>query len=119
MDKYSFINYVFYLISLKMTDLMDALRQNAPKQIGGLEVLCVSDYKTSVQTDCKTGKTAAITLPKSNVLCYDLPDGNKVIVRPSGTEPKLKVYLTAVAADLAAAQEITDRLAADFKEKVK
>ncbi len=103
----------------KMTDLMDALRQNAPKQIGGLEVLCVSDYKTSVQTDCKTGKTAAITLPKSNVLCYDLPDGNKVIVRPSGTEPKLKVYLTAVAADLAAAQEITDRLAADFKEKVK
>jgi len=53
------------------------------------------------------------------VLCYGLPGGNKVIVRPSGTEPKLKVYLTAVAEDLAAAQVITDRLAADFKEKVK
>ena len=103
----------------KMTDLMDALRNNAPKTIGGMDVLTVADYKTSVETDCATGNTTPITLPKSNVLCYGLPGGNKVIVRPSGTEPKLKVYLTAVAADIAAAQEITDRLAADFKEKVK
>ena len=103
----------------KMTELMDALRANAPKTIGGMEVLTVADYKTSVETECATGKTTAITLPKSNVLCYGLPGGNKVIVRPSGTEPKLKVYLTAVASDLAAAQAITDRLADDFKEKVK
>ena len=103
----------------KMTELMDELRNHTPKTIGGLEVLGVADYKTSVETDLVTGKTTPITLPKSNVLCYRLPDGNKAIVRPSGTEPKLKVYLTAVAEDLAAAQVITDRLAADFKEKVK
>ncbi len=103
----------------KMTELMDALRANAPKTIGGMDVLTVADYKTSLSTDLATGEQTAITLPKSNVLCYGLPGGNKVIVRPSGTEPKLKVYLTAVAEDLAAAQVITDRLAADFKEKVK
>ena len=103
----------------KMTELMDSLRNVTPKAIGGLEVLRVSDYKTSLVTDIATGETTPITLPKSNVLCYDLPGGNKAIVRPSGTEPKLKVYLTAVAKDLAAAQVITDRLAADFKEKVK
>ena len=103
----------------KMTELMDSLRNDTPKAIGGLEVLRVSDYKTSLVTDIATGETTPITLPKSNVLCYDLPGGNKAIVRPSGTEPKLKVYLTAVAKDLAAAQVITDRLAADFKEKVK
>ncbi len=103
----------------KMTDLMDALRADAPKTIGGMDVLTVADYKTSVETECATGRQTAITLPKSNVLCYGLPGGNKVIVRPSGTEPKLKVYLTAVAADAQAAQAITDRLAADFKEKVK
>ena len=103
----------------KMTDLMDALRADAPKTIGGMNVLTVADYKTSVETECATGRQTAITLPKSNVLCYGLPGGNKVIVRPSGTEPKLKVYLTAVAADAQAAQAITDRLAADFKEKVK
>ena len=103
----------------KMADLMEAFRRAPLQSIGGMKVLAVADYKTGLETELATGKQTAITLPKSNVICYSLPNDNKVIVRPSGTEPKIKIYLTAVAPTYAEAKEITDRLAADMQQKVK
>ena len=79
----------------KMAGIMDTLRENPPKEIAGYAVTAVSDYKTS-KTTLTDGKEEVIELPKSNVLAFALEKGNKVIVRPSGTEPKIKAYITAV-----------------------
>ena len=72
----------------KMTDMMDALRNEPPVEINGSKVVWVGDYKTGKTTDGETG------LPKSNVLSYRMESGDSVIVRPSGTEPKIKIYIT-------------------------
>lgn len=94
----------------KMAEIMDGLRNNAPKSISDYKVTKIDDYKTSLSTDTQTGKAAEITLPKSNVLAYALTDGNKLIVRPSGTEPKIKAYVTAVGKDKSSAEIIADKL---------
>lgn len=95
----------------KMADMMTTLRQKPPKSIGGMEVVRIANYWESKATDLKSGKTEDITLPKSNVLSYSLPDDNKVIIRPSGTEPKIKIYITAHAATRDDAEKLTDVLA--------
>lgn len=95
----------------KMAALMDGLRENAPTEIAGLPVLSVSDYKKQETMDTVTGQKTPIDLPVSNVLRYALPDGSAVIVRPSGTEPKIKIYITAVAADRAGAQALGEKIA--------
>ncbi len=97
----------------KMADIMESLRNNAPSQFGGMAVTKIDDYKTSVSTDISTGSTDRIDLPKSNVLAYTLTGGNKLIVRPSGTEPKIKAYITAVGNSKDNAQKIADKLLAD------
>lgn len=79
----------------KMADMMEDLRNNPPKEIAGADVVKMSDYKLSVTKDTVTGEETEIKLPKSNVLSFIMPDNSKVIVRPSGTEPKIKVYITA------------------------
>lgn len=96
----------------KMANIMDTLRNNAPTEFAGMTVTKIDDYKTSVSTDIESGATSVIELPKSNVLAYTLTDGNKVIVRPSGTEPKIKAYITAIGKNREEAQEIADRLLA-------
>ena len=96
----------------KMAGIMDTLRNNAPAEFAGMTVTKIDDYKTSVSTDVASGDTSVIELPKSNVLAYTLTDGNKVIVRPSGTEPKIKAYITAIGKDREEAQAIADRLLA-------
>ena len=100
----------------KMSDMMTALRNNPPKTIAGEEVITVSDYFTHTCTDTKTGNVSEITLPKSNVLSYKLPGGSGVIVRPSGTEPKIKIYITAVAKNRALAEEKTKAISADIEK---
>ncbi len=75
----------------KMADMMESLRNDPPKEINGSKVVWVGDYKTGKTTDGETG------LPKSNVLSYRMESGDTVIVRPSGTEPKIKIYITAKA----------------------
>ena len=79
----------------KMSDIMNSLRENAPESFAGKKVVKVADYKTSKMVDVVTGEESVINLPKSNVLSYSLEDNSKVIVRPSGTEPKIKIYITA------------------------
>lgn len=80
----------------KMAEIMDNLRNNTPESIDGKKVVAVSDYKLSTATNLETNEVEVINLPKSNVLSYSLEGGNAVIVRPSGTEPKIKLYLTSV-----------------------
>lgn len=102
----------------KMAQIMDTLRQNPPKTIGDFIVTAVSDYKTSKIT-FTDGKEEKIELPKSNVLAFALENGNKVIVRPSGTEPKIKAYLTAIGNDKGSASKIAKTLESAADEFMK
>lgn len=97
----------------KMASIMDGLRNNAPSSFSSMDVTVIDDYKTSVSTVLADNSTSKIDLPKSNVLAYTLTDGNKIIVRPSGTEPKIKAYITAIGKTKEEAKEIADRLIAD------
>ncbi|MBQ7505591.1 MAG: phospho-sugar mutase [Ruminococcus sp.] len=99
----------------KMADIMVSLRENAPSEIAGYKVVKTADYKLSVEKDIASGEQTTINLPKSNVLQYNLENDNMVIVRPSGTEPKIKLYLTAVGKDKDDAQTITDNLESAMK----
>ena len=103
----------------KMAAIMDGLRDNKPSSFAGYEVTKIDDYKTSKSTIVKTGEESEITLPKSNVLAYTLTNGNKVIVRPSGTEPKIKAYITAIGQSEENAKEIAQRLLNDANELMK
>lgn len=76
----------------KIKETMENLRKAAPSEIGGYPVLDVRDYKLGLITDSKSGATKPTGLPESDVLYYDLPENSWVCVRPSGTEPKIKVY---------------------------
>ncbi len=89
----------------KIADTMERLRTNALKEIANDPVIEINDYKTSTKKDLLTGKSTTLTLPKSNVLSYTLQSGSCVIVRPSGTEPKIKLYINAVGKNDASANE--------------
>ena len=97
----------------KMADIMNSLRENAPESFAGKKVVKVADYKTSTVTDVATGEESTINLPKSNVLSYSLGDNSKVIVRPSGTEPKIKIYITACGSTRKESEEKTELISAD------
>lgn len=97
----------------KMAKIMDTLRENAPKTLAGMNVIIVDDYKTSVSKNIENGSESVIDLPKSNVLSYKVKGGNGMIVRPSGTEPKIKAYITAIGNGKDEAMALADRLIAD------
>lgn len=80
----------------QIKNIMSTLRENAPKEIDGSKVIKINDYGESVSIDTIANKKTVLTLPKSNVLCYFLENGSSFIVRPSGTEPKIKIYICAV-----------------------
>ncbi|MBR7085260.1 MAG: phospho-sugar mutase [Oscillospiraceae bacterium] len=100
----------------KMNSLMQSLREQHPETIGGLKVVSVSDYQTSETTNTLTGEKSEITLPKSNVLVFDLEQGAKVVIRPSGTEPKIKSYYTAIGNTMEEAVAVEEKLKADFSQ---
>lgn len=77
----------------KIADIMEHLRKEAPEEIGGRKVLVYKDYSTAVRKDMLTGAETVTGLPKANVLYYDFADGEWLCVRPSGTEPKIKLYI--------------------------
>ena len=89
----------------KMAGIMNTLRTNPPAEIGGYKVTKVTDYEKPEQTG----------LPAANVLIYALEGGATVVVRPSGTEPKIKTYFTTLGKDLAEAQAQKDVLAQALK----
>ena len=101
--------YVEKLISVKFEDTkagkeqmahgMKKLQENPPKFIEGIEVSYIEDYEKSIAIDFKDGTSRQIMLPKSEVLLFRLSDGTKLVVRPSGTEPKIKIYCGVVKKD--------------------
>lgn len=100
----------------KMSDIMTAVRDNTPKSIADYDVVKVSDYFLRKETDVATGSVTDIDLPKSNVIALHLADDNAVIIRPSGTEPKIKLYITSVGKDKDNASEICEKLVVASKE---
>ncbi|OON86377.1 phosphoglucomutase [Oribacterium sp. C9] len=86
----------------KMASIMEGLRKEAPSEFAGKKVVKVSDYEKPEETG----------LPKANVLIYTLDDGSSVVVRPSGTEPKIKTYFTTLGKDLSEAEAEKEKLAA-------
>ena len=87
-----------------MANLMKSLRENPPAEISGVQVAVRKDYADGSVVDCASGEKTAMELSGSNVLRFEMADGTSVIVRPSGTEPKIKVYILTRGADAAACE---------------
>ena len=92
----------------RMKEIMAGLRTNPPKEIAGLKVTAVRDYLKGIRTE--NGKEEPTGLPESDVLYFELEKGCWVCVRPSGTEPKIKLYVNANDPDEHAAQELNGKL---------
>lgn len=99
---------------IRMQNIMEHLRTHRPEQIDNLKVIQFADYEKQISIDLTTGTETAITLPQSNVLSFTLEQGAKVIIRPSGTEPKIKAYYTTTAATEAEAAAKKDELDTAF-----
>lgn len=93
-----------------MKNIMDGLRNSGVTEMAGYSIVKHADYLLSFEKDFVSGETTEINLPKSNVLSYSLEGGNAIIVRPSGTEPKIKIYFTGVGTDKADAERVTNIL---------
>jgi len=116
--------YLAYVQSVELTGsdamekaakMMADFRENAPTAIGGADVTIIRDYQLKEETKVATGEKTKIELPRSNVLEYVLGAHGSVIIRPSGTEPKVKFYYTAVGEDRAAAQKKLDGFVAQMR----
>lgn len=83
----------------KIQAIISNLRENAPKEVGGIRVVRVEDYKLSKAYNVLEGEEEAIFLPTSNVMKFILEDGSWFVVRPSGTEPKMKIYVSIIGQD--------------------
>ena len=83
----------------RMAAMMDTLRNDPPAVFGGVDVELFGDYKTETFTELKTGKKIPTGLPKSNVLYFKLTNSDVIVVRPSGTEPKIKFYFLLLGKD--------------------
>ena len=100
----------------KAAAMMSELRENSPAAIGGAAVTAVRDYRSGVAKNLTTGEETLISLPKSNVLEFVLGGQGSVIARPSGTEPKVKFYYTAVANTKEQAQALLDAMIAQMSK---
>lgn len=99
----------------KMKNIMQGLRDEPIGTLGGYEVEIREDYTARVKLNVVTGETEEITLPKANILIYWLKGGHQVIIRPSGTEPKVKVYYSIKGKDLEEAAAVKAKIDADIK----
>ena len=79
----------------KMQEIMRHLRENPPSAIAGLPVLYIEDYERKVRLTLSDAKIERLTLPQSDVLVLRLYDNSRIVIRPSGTEPKVKIYVSA------------------------
>lgn len=95
----------------KIKGIMTELRTNPPAELNGHKIVKRDDYDTSVSFDTVNGSEKKITLPRSNVLCYYMEDGSSLIVRPSGTEPKIKMYLGSVGKTMESSEKELSQLA--------
>ena len=102
-----------------MNKIMDKMRTDYPKEIAGLKVTAVADYEASEKTDLATGAKTVINLPKSNVITLYLEGGASLVIRPSGTEPKIKIYYTTVGSSNEEAQALQAKVAEAFTKLIK
>ena len=100
----------------KMAAMMEKVRADVPASLGAYKSVKVSDYRFKKETDLLTGETEELFLPTSNVIALHLENDNSVIFRPSGTEPKIKLYVTAVGKTKEEALKVCDALVADSKK---
>lgn len=98
--------------------ILENLRKNPPAEIGGYKVLSARDYKADTIVDMETKEVKATGLPGSNVLYYDLTDDTWVCVRPSGTEPKIKIYYGVKGTSLTDAEEKSAALGQELKKLI-
>ncbi len=98
----------------KMQELMKSLRIQMLKELGGQPVLSMADYLYSQKFDMQNGGSTEIELPQSDVIAFNLPENCSVIVRPSGTEPKIKAYYTTACKTMAEAEALEAKLKADM-----
>lgn len=117
--------YLAYVQSIELTGadamekaakMMADLRSEIPESIGGAAVTGVRDYKSGIAKDLVTGRETNIELPRSNVLEFLLGESGSVIARPSGTEPKVKFYYTAVGESKEAAKALLDAMVAQISK---
>lgn len=123
-EKYGYYKEGLATLTLKGIDgakqiqeKMSGARSNPPKELGGLGVLAVRDYKEDTRKDMKTGEVTATGLPESNVLYYELENNAWCCVRPSGTEPKIKYYFGVKGTSLEDAQAKLDALKNDMLQE--
>lgn len=102
----------------KMAALLKDLRDNPPTKVGGMNVVLYTDYKAQTIKDTKGGIAPLKGLPKADVLKYNLSDDKTYfMIRPSGTEPKIKLYLGTFADNMESAEAIIEKVLADFKQQ--
>ena len=120
-EKYGY--YLAYVQSVELTgadamekaaNMMAQLRSDAPATIGGAAVTGIRDYKTGIAKDLASGAETVINLPRSNVLEFLLGEQGSVIARPSGTEPKVKFYYTAIGENKDAATKLLNAMVAQM-----
>ena len=95
--------------------VMESLRDTPPRVLGNISVSRIADYLTGIECSLSGGDETPINLPKSDVLTFILVSGDRVIVRPSGTEPKIKIYLLASASSASEAEARLAAISADAK----
>ena len=100
----------------KIADTMVRIRQNPPKTFAGVPVSVFKDIESGKSLNIKTGKTEDINLPRSNVLVFYLENGSSAIIRPSGTEPKIKIYVNAVGKTKKEAEERREEITKEGEE---
>ena len=93
----------------RMQEMMAGLRTNPPRDLAGIPILAQRDYLTGIRTDAAGSKTK-MGLPESDVLYYELSGGHWVCIRPSGTEPKIKLYVNTCAGEESTSQALNDTL---------
>lgn len=124
-EKYSYYKEALSSLTLKGKDgaeqianILEEFRSNPPKEIAGIRVTAVEDYKASIRKQLSNGKLNPISLPKSNVLKYFLEDGSWFCVRSSGTEPKCKFYFAVKGSSLNESEQLVNNLQQAVMEKV-
>lgn len=98
----------------KMTSMMEMLRTHCPEEVGGRKIVLFEDYKAGFTTEISTGKKEKLNFPSSNVIGLLMDNKDKVVIRPSGTEPKLKIYAMVQGECEAKAKEQTEKYKKDM-----
>lgn len=99
----------------KIKAIMEEIRKNPPETVAGKKVIAVRDYQSSVRRDIESGSTEKILLPASNVIYLELEDNNNFVIRPSGTEPKIKLYCLLKGKTPKEAEELTKLVQKDIE----